>query len=156
MILLSAGQSFGLTDGKAPMAINGVIDLRGQSLDEKIVQEKSIQKPLQGIVFEASDEQYVLARQNYGRINAEGKYTPVPVLLAGDGKYYRLPNPFMFKEYISDVENLLHQERHPLLVETAERAKSTTEFYAGNVEYQVKTYNDLESIDLIENWIYVK
>lgn len=36
LILLSAGQSFGLTESKAPMAINGVIDLRGQNLDEKI------------------------------------------------------------------------------------------------------------------------
>ena len=127
-----------------------------EDLDKKIILEKSRERPLKGIVFESSDELYALARLKYGRMNAEGKYTPVPVLFAADGNYYQLPNPFMFKEYIADVENLLHLERHPLLVETSERAKLTTEFYAGNVEFQVKRYQDLESVNLIQEWIYVK
>lgn len=36
LILLSAGHCFGLTEVKIPLVKNGVIDLRGQSLDEKI------------------------------------------------------------------------------------------------------------------------
>lgn len=36
LILLSIGHCFGLTEVKIPLAKNGVIDLRGQSLDEKI------------------------------------------------------------------------------------------------------------------------
>jgi signal transduction histidine kinase len=36
LILLSAGHSFGLTERKLPLARKGIIDLRGQSLNEKI------------------------------------------------------------------------------------------------------------------------
>ena len=109
-----------------------------------------------GIVFEASDEEYALARQNYGKINAEGKYKPISFLHASDGKYYQLPNPFMFKEYVADIEALLYEERHLLLTETSEKAKETTEFYAGVVEYQVLTHLDLDSVKSIDEWIYAE
>lgn len=126
------------------------------TLDEKIYQERTKVKSSIGIVFEPTDELYALARLNYGKINSEGKSIPVPVLHASDGKYYKLPNPFMFKEYVADVEALLYQERHPLLVETAEKAKATTEFYAGEVNYQVQTYLDTASVDSIDEWIYIE
>lgn len=127
-----------------------------EELDEKIFQERTKVKSSIGVVFEASDEQYIKARLNYGRINAEGESIPVPVLQGIDGKYYVLPNPFMFKEYVADVEALLYEERHPLLIETSQKAKPTTAFYAGEVDYEVKTYLDIESINSIDKWIYVK
>jgi D-alanine-D-alanine ligase len=97
-----------------------------------------------------------LARQYYGRLNAEGIFKPVPVFHATDGKYYQLPNPFMFKEYIVDVEGLITQGRHPLLTETAQKAKSITNFFAGEIDDQVQVFNDIESIEIIQDWIVVK
>jgi D-alanine-D-alanine ligase len=61
----------------------------------------------------------------------------VPVLKAADGRFYKLPNPLMFKEYVSDVEELLHAERHPLLTETSQRAAALTAFFAGEVSYDI-------------------
>ena len=127
-----------------------------EKLDEKIFQERTKVKTSVGIVFRPSDEQYAWARLNYGKINSEGKSIPVPVLQAGDGKYYQLPNPFMFKEYVSDVEALLYADRHPLLTETSEKARETTAFYAGDVDYQVLTYLDLDSINSIDEWVYAE
>ena len=137
--------------GKNTWQLRNLLD----ELDVKIFQERTKVKARIGIVFESNDEQYPLARLKYGKINAEGKSVPVPVLHGSDGKYYELPNPFMFKEYIEDVEALLYVERHPLLSETALRAKLTTEFYAGQVDYEVKTYTDIDSINSIDEWIYV-
>ena len=127
-----------------------------ERLDEKITTAKTTPKPVTGILFEATDEEYVLARQQYGRLNAEGIVKPVPVLHGADGKYYQLPNPFMFKEYIADVEILLSEGRHPLLIETAEKARSLTDFFAGEVDDQVHIFNDIESIELIREWFVVK
>ncbi|MCF2516779.1 D-alanine--D-alanine ligase [Dyadobacter sp. CY351] len=115
-------------------------------LDAKIRAENAKSKPSKFIVFASTDEDYIAARSKYGRMNAEGEVKPIPVLHASDGKYYVLTNPLMFKEYVADVEALLHTERHPLLTETAQRAAETTAFYAGKVNYQVSVYNDLESL----------
>ncbi|MGG7663083.1 D-alanine--D-alanine ligase family protein [Dyadobacter sp. BHUBP1] len=106
-------------------------------LDERINAGVAAQKPVEHIVFDATDEAYVEARRRYGLLNAGGKVKPVPVLKASDGLFYQLPNPLMFKEYISDVEELLHAERDPLLVETSQKAAALTRFYAGEVSYDI-------------------
>jgi D-alanine-D-alanine ligase len=123
------------------------------SLDDRIIQETQSVRPLKAIVFEETDEQYVSARLKYGQISAEGKFSAVPVLHAADGKYYQLPKPFMFKEYIADILALLHEERHPLLSETAERARVTTAFYAGNVDYKVHSYGQREEVPGVSEWV---
>jgi len=127
-----------------------------QSLDRKIEKEVSTPKPSMAIIFEALDEDYIQTRMLYGKINAESKFKAVPVLHASDGKYYKLPNPFMFKEYVTEIEALLFEERHPLLTETAEKAQQTTVFYAGEVDYTVKKYENPESIEGIEDWIFIR
>jgi D-alanine-D-alanine ligase len=124
-------------------------------LDEKITAFKNKPKPVKGILFKASDEEYVAARLNYGRLGAEGVYMPVPVLHGADGKYYQLPKPFMFKEYIGDVESLLLSERHPLLSETSDRAASVTDFFAGGVDYQVHIFSELSAISGIDDWLII-
>ena len=126
-----------------------------QELDEKITNAKNSPKPAKGILFEASDEEYVQARLHYGRMNAAGLHRPVPILHGSDGKYYLLPNPYMFKEYISDVESLLPEPRHPLLAETAERAAKLTEFFSGKVDYGVHIHADLKSISGIDDWLVI-
>lgn len=116
------------------------------SLDNKINLNRTAEKPSELIIFGESDEEYVAARLKYGQLNAEGKVKPVPVLKGADGKFYKLTNPLMFKEYVSDVEALLHTERHPLLSETSAKAAPTTAFYAGEVNYQVEVHSNLDSI----------
>ncbi|MCE6992344.1 D-alanine--D-alanine ligase [Dyadobacter sp. CY323] len=117
-----------------------------EKLDGKITSNNAVVKPTERIVFGTTDEEYSAARLKYARMNAEGKTTPVPVLHAGDGKFYKLTNPLMFKEYVADVEALLHSPRHPLLTETSEKARSLTAFYAGDVNYQVSVHADVASM----------
>ena len=124
-------------------------------LDEAIGESKRKPKEIKGILFKASDEQYAAARLAYGKMNAVGDSRPLPVLHAEDGFYYALPIPLMFKEYISDVENLLNSERHPLLAETSSRATTITQFFAGDVELEVKRFTSLESIPGVTDWLVI-
>jgi D-alanine-D-alanine ligase len=121
-------------------------------LDNRIQIETSRQKPFKGILFRQSDEQYVAARLMYGQINAAGEYKAVPVLHGADGRYYKLPNPFMFKEYIEDVLALLAEDRHPLLAETSGKAADTTAFYAGDVDYSVQVTSNIADFSSITEW----
>jgi len=119
--------------GKHTWALRALLE----KLDERIAANVATEKPVEHIVFDATDEAYVEARRRYGLLNAGGKVTPVPVLKAADGQFYQLPNPLMFKEYVSDVEDLLHADRHPLLVETSQKAAVLTHFFAGDVSYDI-------------------
>lgn len=119
--------------GKHTWALRALLE----KLDARIAANVATEKPAEHIVFDATDEAYVEARRRYGLLNAGGKITPVPVLKAADGQFYQLPNPLMFKEYVSDVEDLLHAERHPLLVETSQKAAALTHFFAGAVSYDI-------------------
>ena len=119
-----------------------------EDLDKRITANNAQQKPVEYIVFGATDEEYVNARLRYGRLNAEGKVQPVPVLKASDGQVYRLTNPLMFKEYVADVEVLLRAKRHPLLTETSQKADPLTRFYAGNVSFDIGAYPDLAALQL--------
>jgi len=132
-----------IRSGKHTWQMRSLLDL----LDEKIKKNNSIEKPSELIVFEPTDEQYAAARLKYGRMNAEGKSVPVPVLHASDGKYYKLTNPLMFKEFVSDVEDLLYHERHPLLTETSQKAAEITSFYGGNPDFQVSVYTSLDVLE---------
>ncbi|SEI43621.1 D-alanine-D-alanine ligase [Dyadobacter sp. SG02] len=124
--------------GKHTWALRALLE----KLDERITTNLATEKPIEHVVFDATDEAYVEARRRYGLLNASGKVTPVPVIKAGDGQFYQLPNPLMFKEYVSDVEELLHAERHPLLVETSDKAATLTRFYAGEVSYDITRMAD--------------
>ncbi|GAB3171985.1 D-alanine--D-alanine ligase family protein [Telluribacter humicola] len=124
-----------------------------QKLDDKISSQQAVSRPAKGILFEATDEQYARARQCFGKYNAEGKCTPVPILKVADTTYYQLPVQLMFKDYVEDLLALVSEERDPLLVETSEQAAPLTAFYAGMVEYGIKTYSSLDSITPIEDWI---
>ena len=119
--------------GKHTWALRALLE----KLDERIAANVATEKPVEHIVFDATDEAYVEARRRYGLLNAGGKVSPVPVLKAADGQFYQLPNPLMFKEYVSDVEDLLHADRHPLLVETSQKAAALTHFFAGDVSYDI-------------------
>ncbi|HEV7348659.1 D-alanine--D-alanine ligase [Telluribacter sp.] len=124
-----------------------------QQLDEKITDQRGTSLPAKGILFGANDEQYARARQCFGKLNAEGQSRPVPVLHLDDSTYVQLPVQLMFKDYVEDLVSLIQGERDPLLTETAEKAAPLTAFYAGAVDFGVKTYSSPDSIPLIEDWI---
>ncbi|QRR01815.1 D-alanine--D-alanine ligase [Dyadobacter sandarakinus] len=128
--------------GKHTWNLRALLD----ALDEKIRYNNALSKPCELVIFKADDLEYAAARQKYGKLNALGEVSPVPVLHASDGKYYRLTNPLMFKEYVSDVEDLLHTTRHPLLTETSEQAAELTAFYAGEVRYEVEAFEDISQL----------
>ena len=119
--------------GKQTWALRALLE----TLDRRITANIATEKSIEHIVFDATDEAYIEGRRRYGLLNAGGKVKPVPVLKAADGQFYQLSNPLMFKEYVSDVEELLHAERHPLLVETSQKAAALTRFYAGEVSYHI-------------------
>ncbi|MCE7058938.1 D-alanine--D-alanine ligase [Dyadobacter sp. CY343] len=133
-----------IRSGKNTWALRTLLD----ELDQRINTNNAISKPVEYIVFGATDEEYINARLRYGRLNAEGKIQPVPVLKGSDGQFYKLTNPLMFKEYVADVEVLLSSERHPLLTETSEKADKLTRFYAGNVSFNVTAYPDLAALQV--------
>ncbi|WP_215233687.1 D-alanine--D-alanine ligase family protein [Dyadobacter linearis] len=133
-----------IRSGKNTWALRTLLD----ELDQRINANNAIAKPVEYIVFGATDEEYIDARLRYGRLNAEGKIQPVPVLKGRDGQFYKLTNPLMFKEYVADVEVLLSSERHPLLTETSEKADKLTRFYAGNVSFNVTAYSDLAALQV--------
>jgi D-alanine-D-alanine ligase len=134
-----------IRSGKHTWQMRSLLEL----LDEKIKKNNSIQKPSELIVFEPTDEQYAAARLKYGRMNAEAISVPVPVLHANDGNYYKLTNPLMFKEFVADIEDLLHQERHPLLTETSQKAAEITAFYGGNPDFQIGVYTSLAELEVL-------
>ncbi|WP_051663884.1 D-alanine--D-alanine ligase family protein [Dyadobacter crusticola] len=118
------------------------------NLDAKINATNANAKPVEYIVFGATDEEYINARLRFGALNAQGNTLPVPVLKASDGQIYKLTTPLMFKEYVAEVEALLKAERHALLSETSARAEQLTQFYAGNVSFEVSSYPDLAAMQL--------
>jgi D-alanine-D-alanine ligase len=137
--------------GKNTWELRAVLD----QLDSRIKVETGRQKPVKAILFNESDEQYIAARLMYGQVSAGGECKAVPVLYGRDGKYYRLPIPFMFKEYIGDVMALLSSERHPLLTESSVKAAETTAFYAGKVDYSVQVHEHISDFENITDWIKI-
>ena len=99
-------------------------------LDERIAEERDRRRPTLGKVFDATDEQYAEAKTWYGKVGAERKEIPVPVLRWGD-RYLLLPNQLMFKEYIEDVLAVVDADRDPLIRITADEAAAVKAFYAG-------------------------
>lgn len=125
------------------------------TLDEKIVAQNNQKKKSVGILFKAGEDAYVETRTKYGQLNSEGILAVTPVLKHTDGKYYKLPNPLMFKEFFSDVDELLLAPRNLLLTETALKATPLTQFFAGDVNYDVRSYSSLAEIDEIDEWVEI-
>lgn len=109
--------------------------------------------PRKGILFGPHDAQYAAAQREFGLINAAGKYRAVPVLKVSEEEYYQLPVPLMFKEYVEDVLRECRRERDPLLVQASQEGKSVAEFYAGDIDLDVRKWNSLDGIGEIEDWI---
>ncbi len=119
-------------------------------LDAEIKAGVEADLPRKGILFGPDDAQYAAAQREFGLINAAGKYRAVPVLKVSEEEYYRLPVQLMFKEYMEDILRACRQERDPLLVQASQEGESVAEFYAGEVDLDVRKWNSLDGIGEIE------
>ncbi|PWJ58283.1 D-alanine-D-alanine ligase [Dyadobacter jejuensis] len=126
-----------------------------KELDVAIIERSTGKKKQIGVLFEDNNDQYQLARQRFGAINATGTQEAIPVLQAKDGSVYRLTKPMMFKDTIVDVQDLMERPRHALLQETSQRAQTLTHFFAGTVDFEIYKVKDKDLIGSIDEWVVV-
>ncbi|GAA4401668.1 hypothetical protein GCM10023187_16060 [Nibrella viscosa] len=98
-------------------------------LDGKLAQRKAQPLPEQTIGFGPTDESFAEAKKEYNRLAAEGKVKPVLVYTKSKLESHELPVYLMFKDTIADLDAAQHQPRHPLVLETAERARHVVAQY---------------------------
>ena len=98
-------------------------------LDAKLASRKANPLPERVISFGNSDEGFAAAKQQYHELAASGTVQPSLMYIKSKLESYEVPVYLLFKETIDELETALGQPRHPLLVETAERARHITERY---------------------------
>ena len=98
-------------------------------LDGDLANRKANPLPERVISFGDSDEGFVNAKQQYNELAASGAVHPSLMYIKNKQEYYEIPVNLLFKDTIGELETALHEPRHPLLVETAERALHITERY---------------------------
>lgn len=101
-------------------------------LDAQLAHRKSNPLPERVISFGNSDEQFVAAKQQYNELAASGTVRPSLMYIKSKQEAYEIPVNLLFKDTITELEAALSQPRHPLLVETTERARHITERYLVN------------------------
>lgn len=98
-------------------------------LDAQLANRKANPLPEQVISFGSSDEEFAAAKQNYNKLAASGTVRPSLMYIKGKAESHEIPVYFLFKETIAELETALSQPRHPLLIETTERAAHITTRY---------------------------
>ncbi len=99
------------------------------NLDAKLADRKANPLPERVISFGSSDEELVTAKQQYNEMAASGTVRPSLMYIKGKAESHEIPVNLLFKDTIAELETALTQPRHPLLIETAERARHITERY---------------------------
>lgn len=97
-------------------------------LDDRLSLRKANPAPEKRIVFGPTDEAWAKARTDYHRTAAFGAERPV-LVYQQKGQDIVIPVNLLFKDTIADLEAALAGPRHPLLIETDERARSITDRY---------------------------
>ncbi|MBC8153969.1 MAG: D-alanine--D-alanine ligase [Bacteroidetes bacterium] len=98
-----------------------------KDLDARLVAHKN--RPEHRITFGPTDEQWTTARAEYNRMAALGEQKPVLVYQKSTGGSVEVPVHVLMRETIADLDAILGQPRHQLLVETEEMARHITEQY---------------------------
>lgn len=99
------------------------------TLDAKLADRKQTPLPERVISFGNSDEGFANAKQQYNEMAASGTERPSLMYIKNKLESHEIPVNLLFKDTIAELEIALSQPRHPLLVETAERARHITERY---------------------------
>ncbi|QJW89010.1 D-alanine--D-alanine ligase [Spirosoma taeanense] len=98
-------------------------------LDARLADRKANPLPERVISFGSSDEEFAAAKQQYNELAASGTVRPSLMYIKSKQESHEIPVHLLFKETIDELELALSQPRHPLLIETAERARHITERY---------------------------
>ncbi len=92
-------------------------------------------------------------RNIYEKLSSSGKYEALPIFLSGDEDEHILhviPVNIMLKDNADDIKAKIDEkgEKHPVLLEIAEKAKGITSTYAGNplTKPERVTYEELAKI----------
>ncbi|WP_460940302.1 D-alanine--D-alanine ligase family protein [Spirosoma humi] len=99
------------------------------SLDAQLAARKANPLPERVISFGPTDEEFVVAKQQYNELAASGKVFPSLMYIKSKLESHEIPVNLLFKDTIDELETALSQPRHPLLIETAERARHIAERY---------------------------
>jgi D-alanine-D-alanine ligase len=97
-------------------------------LDDTLAVRKANPPRPRVITFGPTDADWHLARQTYHATAAEGRFRPELTLQTADGEQ-PVPVNLLFKDTVADMLTALSEPRHPLLIETTERAKHIVERY---------------------------
>ena len=98
-------------------------------LDAQLASRKANPLPERVISFGSSDDEFIVAKQQYNELAALGTVRPSLMYIKSKLEAHEIPVNLLFKDTIAELEAALSQPRHPLLVETAEQAWHVTERY---------------------------
>jgi D-alanine-D-alanine ligase len=98
-------------------------------LDAQLAYRKANPLPERVVSFGNSDESFITAKQQYNELAASGTVRPSLMYIKSKQESHEIPVNLLFKDSVADLETALTQPRHPLLVETDERARHITERY---------------------------
>ena len=98
-------------------------------LDTQLAARKANPLPEQVVSFDASDEAFAAAKQQYNELAALGTVLPRLQYIRSEAESIDIPVNLLFKDTIAELESALSQPRHPLLVETTEQAAHVTARY---------------------------
>ncbi|RYF59680.1 MAG: D-alanine--D-alanine ligase, partial [Cytophagaceae bacterium] len=98
-------------------------------LDASLAARKSADLPVQVIHFGPSDDEWNRGKAEYNAAAALAETRPELVYLKSKMETYEVPVYFLFKDTLADLEEALTTPRHPLLIETQERARHITDRY---------------------------
>lgn len=99
------------------------------SLDAQLADRKANPLPERVVSFGPTDEEFVAAKQQYNELAASGTVKPSLMFIKSKLESHEIPVNLLFKDTIDELETTLREPRHPLLIETAERARHITERY---------------------------
>ncbi|AKD58608.1 D-alanine--D-alanine ligase family protein [Spirosoma radiotolerans] len=98
-------------------------------LDAQLAARKANPLPERVVSFGPTDEEFIAAKQQYNDLAASGTVLPSLMYIKSKQESHEIPVNLLFKDTIAELETALSQPRHPLLIETAERARHITERY---------------------------
>lgn len=98
-------------------------------LDARLANRKAHPLPERVVSFGPGDTEFAAAKQQYNELAALGTARPSLMYIKDKTGSYEVPVYLLFKDTIAELETALGQPRHPLIVETAERAAHITERY---------------------------
>lgn len=98
-------------------------------LDAQLAHRKANPLPERVVSFGPGDDHFAAAKHQYHELAASGTVRPSLMYIKNKTESHEVPVYLLFKDTIEELEKALSQPRHPLVMETMERASHITERY---------------------------